>query len=170
MIKSERLITKPDKSLTKPVLSPRAYSKIFLHANKYPRQEINGVLLAEASTNVHECTRIVDAIPLFHHCVSFAPTLQIELNQIEVFCRNENLQMVGYYQTKEDDNSPDMIAYKIAENIDKNFPNALLLMVDIDTMEVECSKESALALYTLSENKWREGGGWQQIGRGFVME
>ena len=153
-----------EKSITKPALSPQAYSKIILHACKYPHKAINGVLLGEDSKST-ECTRVVDAIPLFHQCLGLAPMLEIALTQIDTYCRNEGLQIVGYYQANENvnDNSPDLIAYKIAEKINENVPNSLLLMVDNNKMDVEC-KEPALDLYTLTDNKWNVGGGWYLIG------
>merc|ERR1712080_5226 len=77
---------------------------------------------------------------------------------------NYKLQIIGYYQGNENvnDNSPDVIAYKIAEKINENSPNSLLLMIDNNKMDVEC-KEPALDLYTLQDHKWNMNG-WYLIG------
>ena len=149
---------------TKPAISPRAYSKILLHACKYPHKAINGVLLGDNSRN-NESIRVVDAIPLFHQCLGLAPMLEIALTQIDTYCRNSKLQIIGYYQGNENvnDNTPDLIAFKIAEKINENFPNSLLAMIDNQKMDVEC-KEPALDLYTLTDHKWNDGCGWYLIG------
>jgi len=148
---------------TKSAISPRAYSKILLHACKYPHKAINGVLLGE-ETKGNESIRVLDAVPLFHQCLGLAPMLEIALTQIDTYCRNSKLQIIGYYQGNENvnDNSPDVIAYKIAEKINENSPNSLLLMIDNNKMDVEC-KEPALDLYTLQDHKWNMNG-WYLIG------
>ena len=66
-------------------LSPRAYSKVLLHACKYPHKAVNGVLLAEECKHTSDLLRIVDTIPLFHQCLGLAPMLEIALNQVCLF-------------------------------------------------------------------------------------
>jgi len=155
-------------------ISPRAYSKILLHACKYPHKAINGVLLAEETTTsgkdaaMSSPRRILDAVPLFHQCLGLAPMLEIALTQIDTYCRTEKLQIVGYYQANEnvDDNAPDTIAYKIAEKINDNVSGGgMLVMVDNEKMDVEC-KEVALDVYTLDQNsnKWNSTNPWYLIG------
>ena len=62
-------------------LSKLAYSKIILHAFKYPHTAINGVLLAnEGSSN--QVLKYVDAIPLFHNNLGLAPMLEVALMQV----------------------------------------------------------------------------------------
>ncbi len=46
--------------------SSRAYSKMVLHAAKYPHAAINGLLLAEAKSKNSKDVFVVDAVPLFH--------------------------------------------------------------------------------------------------------
>lgn len=151
-----------DKS--KAALTPRAYSKVILHACKYPHKAVNGVLIGEEVKN-NEQIRVVDAIPLFHQCLGLAPMLEIALTQIDTYCQNSKLQIVGYYQANENvnDSSPDVIAYKIGEKINEMFPNALLMIVDNNKMDVEC-KVTALDLYMCHDSKWSEGNPWQLIG------
>ena len=62
-------------------LSKLAYSKIILHAFKYPHTAINGVLLANEGSN-RQSVKYVDAIPLFHHNLGLAPMLEVALMQV----------------------------------------------------------------------------------------
>ena len=62
-------------------LSKLAYSKIILHAFKYPHNAINGVLLANEGSN-SQSVKYVDAIPLFHHNLGLAPMLEVALMQV----------------------------------------------------------------------------------------
>ena len=65
------------------VVSKLAYSKILLHAGKYPHCSINGVLLAEkAKSKDSKCVKFVDAVPLFHMSLSLAPMTEVALMQV----------------------------------------------------------------------------------------
>lgn len=61
-------------------VSARAYTKIILHAAKYPYASVNGILLAskDKSKNLH----IFDAVPLFHQCLNVTPMAEIALVQV----------------------------------------------------------------------------------------
>jgi hypothetical protein len=64
-------------------VSTRAYSKLFLHASKYPHCSVNGVLLAEKPKQKETKTlKFVDCIPLFHLSLSLAPMLEVALTQV----------------------------------------------------------------------------------------
>lgn len=67
-------------------VSSRAYTKIILHAAKYPYASVNGILLAskDKSKNQH----IIDAIPLFHQCLNVTPMAEIALVQVRSFILN----------------------------------------------------------------------------------
>ncbi len=65
----------------KTTVSVKAYSKILLHACKYPHKAVNGVLIAD-SIGGNE-VNIVDAIPLFHQCLGLAPMLEVALAQVK---------------------------------------------------------------------------------------
>ena len=62
-------------------ISVKAYSKILLHACKYPHKAVNGVLIAGSAGGSNEIL-IVDAIPLFHQCLGLAPMLEVALAQV----------------------------------------------------------------------------------------
>jgi len=146
-------------------LSPRAYSKVLLHGCKYPHKAINGVFLAEDCKHTGDLLRIVDAIPLFHQCLGLAPMLEIALHQIDSYCRSNQLHVAGYYQGNENlnDNNPDFIAYKIAEKIVDNSPDAVLMMVDNEKLDMDC-KGTALKLYQMFDGKWKEMPSWHLVG------
>ncbi|XP_057292050.1 ER membrane protein complex subunit 8-like [Hydractinia symbiolongicarpus] len=149
----------------KTTVSPRSYAKVLLHACKYPHKAVNGILLAEESSKNSDTIQIVDAVPLFHQCLGLAAMLEIALTQIDTYCRRHKLQIMGYYQANEhvDDNSPDLISYKIAEKINENTPNSILMMVNNQRMDAEC-KKTALDLYTMSDGKWTISSDCQLIG------
>ena len=68
-------------------LKSRAYSKIILHAAKYPHCTISGVLLAKHLKGTKEEHKnrnleIIDAIPLFHLCLYVTPMTEIALTQV----------------------------------------------------------------------------------------
>eukprot|EP00795_Rhopilema_esculentum_P001780 gene1780-16267_t len=66
----------------KVTFSVKAYSKILLHACKYPHKAVNGVLISDSVPNGTE-TIVVDAIPLFHQCLGLAPMLEVALAQVD---------------------------------------------------------------------------------------
>ena len=64
-------------------MSARAYSKVLLHAAKYPHRAVNGVLLVEKSKSKDVKTlKFVDAIPLFHLTLGLAPMMEVALTQV----------------------------------------------------------------------------------------
>lgn len=146
-------------------LSLRAYSKVVLHACKYPHKAINGIFLAEETKHASDLLRIVDAIPLFHQCLGLAAMLEIALGQIETYCKENQLFIAGYYQGNEnlDDNSPDFIAYKVAEKVIEHTPAAILMMINNQKMDSDC-KETALQLYQMQDNKWKDIPSWHLVG------
>lgn len=62
-------------------ISAKAYTKMLLHAAKYPHKAVNGVLLGEDCSQDSE-VYAHDAIPLFHQCLGLAPMLEVALNQV----------------------------------------------------------------------------------------
>lgn len=67
-------------------ISSRAYTKIILHAAKYPYASVNGILLAAKDKSKNQY--IVDAIPLFHQCLNVTPMAEVALvqvNEIQIY-------------------------------------------------------------------------------------
>lgn len=65
-------------------ISTRAYTKMVLHAAKYPHCAVNGVLLSNVKSSGASASsvEIVDAIPLFHQCLHVSPMAEIALIQV----------------------------------------------------------------------------------------
>ncbi len=81
-------------------VSKLAYCKMFLHLAKYPHSSCNGLLLS-STTDSKEKTIYVDCIPLFHSSLSLAPSLEVALFQIDLYCQQNSLEITGYYQATE---------------------------------------------------------------------
>ena len=65
-------------------ISARAYSKILLHASKYPHKAVCGVLIAKENTDI--TVDVLDAIPLFHLSLGLAPMMEVALTQVGKDC------------------------------------------------------------------------------------
>ena len=64
-------------------ISNLAYSKILLHASKYPDKALNGVLLDNLNTiNNDKCLEISDAMPLCHINIGLCLTMEVALTQV----------------------------------------------------------------------------------------
>ncbi|XP_067002432.1 ER membrane protein complex subunit 8/9 homolog [Anabrus simplex] len=141
-------------------ISARAYSKIMLHAAKYPHCAINGVLLAEdiKSKDDKKGKRlyIVDAIPLFHLCLQVSPMVEIALTQIDHMASKNGLVIAGYYLGNENirDLSYEKAGHRIADKIAENFSNACLIVVDNQRLSLNMDN-IALCLSQYSEGKWK---------------
>ncbi|PFX31404.1 ER membrane protein complex subunit 8-like [Stylophora pistillata] len=137
-------------------VSPRAYAKILLHTSKYPHKAVNGVLVGEENLKEGEIYAL-DAIPLFHIALGLAPMLEVALARVDIHCKENGLQIVGYYQANEhiNDNSPNAICYKIGEKICDHFNNGFMLMVDNTKLLVPCD-EIACKCYVVQDNKWKQ--------------
>ena len=59
-----------------------SYTKVLLHASKYPHKAVNGVLLSKFERGI-DVLQIVDVIPLFHQCLGLAPMLEVALSQVK---------------------------------------------------------------------------------------
>lgn len=79
-----------------------SYTKMVLHALKYPQYTIRGFLLGKKSGDE---LRILDAIPALHGAL-LAPPLEILLIHLDAYCSEKQLQIVGLYFCNErrDDN------------------------------------------------------------------
>lgn len=67
--------------MTEYKISGRAYTKMILHAAKYPHCAVNGILLS-SNAGKDKSVQIKDAIPLFHQCLHVSPMAEIALVQV----------------------------------------------------------------------------------------
>lgn len=136
-------------------ISPRAYSKMILHAAKYPYCAVNGLLLAKNKDSQNNI-EIVDVMPLFHQNLHLSPMAEIALVQTESLAAANEFQIAGYYAACElfQDNTIEKApGIKIAEKIAENNPNAAFIIINNPTLR---SKDSgaALNIWQNKENHW----------------
>ena len=111
------------------MLSGEAYTKIILHAAKYPHHSVNGILVG---TPVGQGYRIEDAFPLFHQA-ALTPMLEMACTLIDTYCQEKGWGIVGYYHGNElmCDLKVHPAAKCIADKIEANCSRACMLMVRI---------------------------------------
>lgn len=66
-------------------LTTQAYSKMLLHAAKYPQCAVNGLLVAEKhkrKDGARDAALCVDCVPLFHGPLALAPMLEVALTLV----------------------------------------------------------------------------------------
>ena len=95
--------------------SVRAYTKMIMHAAKYPHCSVNGLLLAPITDQIQKIgsspshqssenpprTIFTDCIPLFHQIQGLTPMLEVALTQIEAMAKGAGLIIAGYYHANE---------------------------------------------------------------------
>ncbi|KZC04215.1 PREDICTED: ER membrane protein complex subunit 8/9 homolog [Dufourea novaeangliae] len=139
--------------------SSRAYSKIILHATKYPHCALNGLLLAKQKNKSDSKSvelRIEDAIPLFHICLHVSPMAEIALTMVDQLATSKGLIIAGYYLANENlsDLSTDKPAHRIADKIAENYGNGLLVV--IDNREITFGMNSSpLRVSQFMDGKWK---------------
>ena len=92
---------------------------------------VNGLLLGKKASDKSKA-EVIDAVPLFHHCLHVSPMSEIALVQVESRATNDGLQIIGYYAAAENfyDNSIDKApGMKIAEKIVELNGSACVVMV-----------------------------------------
>uniref|UniRef100_A0A8C4RCB7 ER membrane protein complex subunit 8 n=1 Tax=Eptatretus burgeri TaxID=7764 RepID=A0A8C4RCB7_EPTBU len=82
-------------------LTVQAYTKMVLHAAKYPHRAVCGLLLGDKRAPDLERVSLVDAVPLFHVALPLAPMLEVALTQLDIWCKEHDLVIAGYYQVNE---------------------------------------------------------------------
>nr|XP_002124407.1 ER membrane protein complex subunit 8/9 homolog [Ciona intestinalis] len=110
-------------------VSCKAFTKLQLHAAKYPHCAINGLLVACKQTlKESKAIEIVDAIPLFHQCIELTPMLEIALTHVDAHCHANDLFVAGYYEAPQHLPSsiePSIFGSKIADKIHGNLESVL---------------------------------------------
>lgn len=137
-------------------VSNKAFTKIQLHAAKYPHCGVNGVLLACKHTfGKTKALHFVDVVPLFHQALQLTPMLEIALINIDSYCSSQDLYIAGYYEAPKHlkkSELPGIFTSKIADKVKENFGESILVM--IDNFKVPHSK--SLKFYEKSpDGKWK---------------
>lgn len=102
-------------------------------------------------------TKIVEAIPISHASHSLIPNLEIAFNAVDIFAREQDLVVSGYYQTlqserQKDSNSHDSFSRRAAERISRQYPNAVLCYISFDQSN---TANPILSPHQLVDGKWR---------------
>uniref|UniRef100_A0A914DIY9 MPN domain-containing protein n=1 Tax=Acrobeloides nanus TaxID=290746 RepID=A0A914DIY9_9BILA len=130
-----------------------AYTKMVLHALKYPQYTVRGILLGK---KVGDDLRVLDAIPALHGGL-LAPPLEILLIHLDSFCSESQLQIVGIYFCNErrDDNSFDDQFAKVAEKLQSNTSfSPIVLQIDNSKLSLNADS-SCLHGFTYENKSWK---------------
>ncbi|KAI1726008.1 ER membrane protein complex subunit 8 [Ditylenchus destructor] len=133
------------------------YSKMVLHAVKYPHCAVRGVLLGEtktaeeASSSGSVAYKIVDAIPALHNSL-LSPQMEILLIHLDAYCQENKLKIVGFYFANQQatDTSFDDILGRFAM---EKMLNPIVLQVENTKLCVN-TDISALHAY-VNDGKWK---------------
>ncbi|KAH9966293.1 UPF0172-domain-containing protein [Russula compacta] len=117
-------------------LTDLAYTKLILHALKYPHQTINGVLLGTQPTP-NAPVDVVDAVPLQHHWTNLTPMTEVGLGMAVNYAHSRQLSVVGYYQASErvGDTALSPVGEIIATKIKETFATPVALVLDGSRLE-----------------------------------
>ncbi|KAI5478442.1 hypothetical protein MNV49_005083 [Pseudohyphozyma bogoriensis] len=127
-----------------------AYLKPVLHAAKHPSSTVIGLLVGTAEGKK---TTIANAIPLLHHWTELSPMMEAGLQMAESYARTQSQSFVGLYvaNARLDDTSIPSSVISVADMIKKEFPLAVVLVVDNQKL---ASSESAFIPYLPLKDSW----------------
>lgn len=137
--------------------SSLAFSKILMHAMKYPHAVCSGLLLSPKSDSDSEedanTMRITDIVPISHasHCLT--PNIEIAYNSVNAFAQDSDLVISGFYQTDRynETNAPDKFSQCITDKLSESYKNAVLCFVSID----KTLTQSVLDPHQLVDGRWK---------------
>lgn len=109
-------------------VSDAAYSKILMHAAKFPSRPVCGVLLGNDTDGK---VQILDSLPLFHN-YPLAPALEASMMIVEQYTKESKTRIVGCYWANEleGDTSIHRTAKKLGEQIGRECKNACIVVLD----------------------------------------
>jgi len=136
-------------------ISLEAYCKLIFHAHKYPANQVYGILIGSLDKS-KQAVVISDSLPLFHGNV-LAPMLEAALMQIEEYCNQHKLSIVGTYFANEllENNNLSNVAIKLGEKIHEQFSSACILLINNKKLS-ESPDEVAVQTYVSDGKQWRQ--------------
>ena len=156
-------------------LSSRAYSKMILHAAKYPHCAVNGVLIASkrrvknissnaAENNSNKMLVITDAVPLFHQNLGLTPMTEVALAQVDSTAALNGRNIVGFYHANEhfEDVSVDTFSQRIADKIASASSDEASVLVTLDNRRLGVMMSHPAILVSVAEKK-NGGGSWKRV-------
>ncbi|KAI8920886.1 hypothetical protein DFJ77DRAFT_139768 [Powellomyces hirtus] len=136
-------------------LSALAYLKLVLHSAKYSVNQVCGVLIGRKVSNAADAAvEVTDAIPLFHSH-PLAPMLEVAMQQVQAYCDQKSLQIVGLYAANQSLANKDVspTTAKIASKIEDNLGYAALLLM-LDASKLEDGNDKAVTPYSQTSGGW----------------
>ena len=112
--------------------------KICLHASKYNRAAVNGILIAKNRASEAEI-KVVDSIPLSHLPLANSFTTELALQLVEEYCKENDLSIVGYYQSiTTAEPSLDFVAQRMSESLSRDTRDTVFLTVSSSARSGQC--------------------------------
>ncbi|KAG8687696.1 hypothetical protein FRC09_013345 [Ceratobasidium sp. 395] len=142
-------------SSPKVIISHKAYTKVIVHAAKYPHAPVNGVLIGRTSRSDSGTILVEDAIPLLHEWTSLTPTMEIGLDLARGHAESMEMNLLGYYQATQrldDDEGLSAVGQRITSNLKEKFKDAFALVVD--SASIASTTTPPLIAYTSSGQSW----------------
>ncbi|KAH7721956.1 neighbor of COX4-like protein [Aphelenchoides avenae] len=137
-------------------ISSTAYSKVVLHAIKYPHCTVRGVLLGRKGSGGESDVRILDVIPALHNAL-LAPPVEMLFIHLDAYCQESKLDILGVYFGKDrlNDESLDDAWCRIA--VDKlQTPQYCPIVLQIENHKLSLNaKHSCLQAYAFEGGKWK---------------
>ncbi|KAG9088796.1 hypothetical protein FRC06_001847 [Ceratobasidium sp. 370] len=135
-------------------ISHKAYTKVIVHAAKYPHAPVNGVLIGRPTPSDGGPIVVEDAIPLLHQWTSLSPMMEIGLDLARSHAESMGMILLGYYQATQrldDDEGLSAVGQRIASNLKDKFKDAFALVVD--SASIASTTTPPLILYTSSSGQ-----------------
>ncbi|KAL1925813.1 uncharacterized protein VTP21DRAFT_696 [Calcarisporiella thermophila] len=128
-------------------LTSSAYLKPLLHALKHPSHAVVGLLLAREQ-------KIVDAIPVLHFWSDLSGTLEMALQQVDIYAAENDMQIAGLYVANPalSDRTLPTSAVRVLDRIRQNNQNAIGFVIDNEKLS---SDENALIPYLYKDGQFR---------------
>ncbi|KAJ3282380.1 hypothetical protein HK104_010919 [Borealophlyctis nickersoniae] len=133
-------------------LSQLPYAKLLFHAAKYAVNPVCGVLVGSRNgRNV----AITDAIPLFHSH-PLAPSVEIALHQVDIYCSSTGQSIVGFYCANESTAEQGVVPAmaKIAAKVEESASGDTVLLL-LDPTKLTANSAIAVVPYTYSSGSWK---------------
>lgn len=74
--------------------------KILRHVAKFPRENVNGLLIGEAPEGKDGKVALIDAIPLFSGFLDLTPMVEVAMEQVHAWATKNGKFVAGYYECR----------------------------------------------------------------------
>ncbi|KDN39166.1 UPF0172-domain-containing protein [Tilletiaria anomala UBC 951] len=91
-------MAQPQSSPQSYILTPKAYTKITLHAAKYPASALLGLLLGRQTPTSNAAIVVEDIVPLVHKWTTLSPVVEVGCALAESHASTSGLSLIGCYE------------------------------------------------------------------------